>query len=443
MMGVNSPHGMAGTQMQRNIPKALLGIALVIYIFNNSEVVALASQLAALLLIATSAAILYFKNPQKYKLSTIELVLFSICVLSIASCVIQRVMYDENTLYSAFYTLISAATFGAISVISRNLSMENLLNVAAAAFSVILFLIFYEFHSDIQLGLMANSGRWSTRIHPFGMHSNLAGFVMGAGFIVLVYKAGETKSHAIRLLSLIGSAGCLAIILAASNRSAVVALLGGGAWVMIKAFRYFPHKLKQISVFSSLPMFAIAGFYFKNIYEYISVILELDSKARGFGSGATGRVELWAQGMDLLASSPLNFLIGSGLRSTGFENIGFMTESSYISIMLESGVIMGAVFVISLIYAVIDISNKIRSERGKIDSIFALYLVVYVLIQSIFTRYLLGIGNTLSIFFLMVVVRVSAQVPAKPPRVVASSSIPAAVVRRRARLRTWSEERAL
>jgi exopolysaccharide production protein ExoQ len=146
---------------------------------------------------------------------------------------------------------------------------------------------------------------------------------------------------------------------------------------------------------------------------YLEGIMELNSHTRGVGTGGTGRTDLWIQGIATLASDPSLLIFGGGLRSSDIANIGFSTEDSYMTILLDSGLFAGAALIAVVFHCPIKAMSLSRySDNDGRELILVPAFFVFLLVESIFNRYLLGIGNPMSLFVPMSIVSLS--VLAKP-----------------------------
>ena len=153
-------------------------------------------------------------------------------------------------------------------------------------------------------------------------------------------------------------------------------------------------------IFSLLFFIPVLVFYFDDLVNYIIKILELDSDTRGIDSGGTGRVELWKMGINHISSNSfINSILGEGLRASSADVIGFSTESSYITIIIEHGLILGSLLIISIYFFVL-VSFFNLKRKNNIHLVFFVFLF-YACIQSIFNRYLIAIGNPFSIFLII------------------------------------------
>jgi hypothetical protein len=153
----------------------------------------------------------------------------------------------------------------------------------------------------------------------------------------------------------------------------------------------------------------IVGLAFANkIGAFVTTMLELDSNLRGVSSGGTGRTELWARGVATFFQDPLMFLFGGGFRSSNPDVIGFSTESSYISILLDSGAFFGAAVISVFWYAPLKALKIVpRAERHGSRLILLPSLMTFLIVESVFNRYLLAIGNPASLMSLLILLSLS------------------------------------
>jgi hypothetical protein len=113
-------------------------------------------------------------------------------------------------------------------------------------------------------------------------------------------------------------------------------------------------------------------------------------------------------GMKAIFGSGSQILFGGGLRFASPENIGFYTESSYITILIESGILLGSAFIGTLFFYTSKMFLLSRGAGGEGTYLYVALFVIFafVLIESVFNRYLLAIGNPMSLFFLFICVSV-------------------------------------
>jgi hypothetical protein len=142
-------------------------------------------------------------------------------------------------------------------------------------------------------------------------------------------------------------------------------------------------KIKSyIAVFLAI-VIASSSIFYEKIFNYLYIVLELGSKTRGVDSGGSGRTELWQRGLDLISSRPEQWLFGGGLRWSTADTIGFSVESSYITIILDSGVIAGSVFIAAMVHAIFKSAywSRVKSS-ANVDAVLLTMIVVFALAQS-------------------------------------------------------------
>jgi exopolysaccharide production protein ExoQ len=253
------------------------------------------------------------------------------------------------------------------------------------------------------------------RFMPLGMHPNLCGLVYGGGSLLFFQHFLTTPRIHQKLFALLMSALCLGMILAASSRASLLALaVTGLLGAMLIAWRG-SRRARGGLILSAVGLLAIGIYQASAISDYLTVILDLDSPTRGTESGATGREDIWRDGVDLVFSDPVLFFTGRGVRAAGPEVIGFPVESSYINLALEHGVVFGLLIVLS--FGVTAIRTLGRSfEAGVMNSalIVSGLMLVFVLLQSVFNRYLVAVGNPYSLWVLLLLVRLNLR-PSRAP----------------------------
>lgn len=269
------------------------------------------------------------------------------------------------------------------------------------------------------------------RFTPLGMHPNLSGLVYGGGALLFFQHCLATPRVHQKLFALLMSALCLSIVLAASARASLLALgLTGAIAVLLIGWRG-SRRARMALVLAAIALLAVAIIKAGAIADYLTVILDLDSPTRGTESGATGREVIWREGILLVFSDPLLFFTGRGVRAAGPEVIGFPVESSYINLALEHGVVFG--LLIALCFVVTAWRALGRSfASGVMDPVLFLsgLMLVFVLIQSVFNRYLVAVGNPFSLLVLLLLLRLNLSTNPSPSRP-RSASFPRPVPRGR------------
>ena len=302
-------------------------------------------------------------------------------------------------IYSAQYSLVFLATILSAMVLSRSYSFETVLSVTAVSYVLAIVTSLATQMGEFLAALQFAAGSGNVRFRPFGLHPNLTGFVFGAGTLILWGEMRRAGTSRLRFVYMAAVALSLAIVLAASARAGLIAFFSSLVLANLLGMKRVTEKHMLITGFGlvvGVIVFAALG---PVMFDYLFDILELGSRHRGLSSGATGRVELWQTGLQFIADRDLlSMLFGTGFRSGEFGGINFKTESSYITLWIELGLILGTAIAAMIVASGL---KRVRaSGQGSAITIEAGRLLLFVAIQSVFNRYLLAIGNPLSLLML-------------------------------------------
>lgn len=259
------------------------------------------------------------------------------------------------------------------------------------------------------------------RFTPLGMHPNLAGLVYGGGSLLFFqHFLSSTRTHQ-KLFALLMSGLCLSMVLAASARASLLALgVTGAVAVALIALRG-SRRARVALTLATIGVMAIGLVKASAIAGYLSTILDLDSPTRGTASGATGREDLWRDGIELVFSDPVLFFTGRGIRAAGPEVIGFPVESSYINLALEHGVVLGLLIALAFLFTAWRALGRSFATGVMNPALFLSgSMLLFALVQSVFNRYLIAVGNPFSLLILMLLLRLNLG----PPRLRAASVPP-------------------
>lgn len=261
------------------------------------------------------------------------------------------------------------------------------------------------------------SGVGLIRFEPLGMHPNLSGLVYGGGCLLFLQHFLVTQRNTKKkYLSLVLSGFCMGVVLAASARAGLLALAVTGIVAMsLLAWRGSLRARKALAIFVLISL-SVVAFKANVIAEYLTIILDLESSTRGMDSGATGRTALWEDGVTLIFSDPILMITGRGVRAAGPEAIGFPVESSYINLALEHGLPLS--LMILIVFGLTIFRTLRNSVRGGIlDSTLLLdgLMLLFILVQSIFNRYLIAIGNPYSLLTLFLLLRLNMRTRSAHP----------------------------
>lgn len=377
--------------------------AICLLFLGNSEGIGLLMQLSALSLMVSSATLaLILGKVKKTKLGLNEWLLLSIGVISSLSSAVN----DQP--YSMQYSALFLATIITAIILSRALSFKNILDAVALGFAVMVCASILLDPASYLVGVAAQSikGIGLLRYTQFNLHPNLAGFIYGGGTIILWVHARQ-KSGVGRTLFFILSGLSFSLVLAASSRAGMLATVT--AFSLTGLTRLFPLSRRNATRLLLIGVAIISSLVLTNIgqklIDYVVKISDMESSTRGLGSGGSGRIELWTKGLNLIANRDIIVAaLGTGLRSAEIGIIGFSTESSYINILIENGLLLGAAALIVLLVSAP--ARLLRSRNGSVDDLVVGMLLTFALIESIFNRYLLAIGNPLSLYYLFIYITI-------------------------------------
>lgn len=262
------------------------------------------------------------------------------------------------------------------------------------------------------------------RYQPLGMHPNLSGLVYGGGALLFFQRYLTAHKWLQKVFALAIVVLCLCVLLAASARASMLSLTFAGLTGAFLIALQGSQRSKKIVLIAVLGVI-VALFNWVAIKDYLSLIMDVDSPTRGVASGATGRTEIWQAGIELVLSNEVLLFTGRGIRSALPGIIGFPVESSYINLALEHGLFFGSLIVLAF---VVTAWRSLRQglKRGQRDDqlFMAGLMLIFILAQSIFNRYLIGVGNPYSLWILVLILQVNlASVSSRTPTLVNHQAI--------------------
>lgn len=246
------------------------------------------------------------------------------------------------------------------------------------------------------------------RYQPLGMHPNLSGLVYGGGALLFFQRFLATGKRTHKLFALTMVVLCLCVLLAASARAGMLALAVAGLTGVTLIGLRGSRRSRLSLVLAALAGVMVVLFKWSDIQAYLSLILDIDSPTRGVESGATGRTDIWRAGIELVFSGGVLLFTGRGIRSALPEIIGFPVESSYINLALEHGVFFGALIVLAFVLtAGRALARGLRPGHARYQLFMVGLMFVFILVQSFFNRYLIGVGNPYSLWMLVLLLQVN------------------------------------
>ena len=379
----------------------LFAFGILVLMFHAWEVggIGPVAQVVGVLLVLAAGGLAWLFGGRPVAPAPVEL-----CLLAMGFLSLFRLSFNNNispdtvrTSFSVALILLFAVAGNAALI--RRISIERLLNVSATALALATLPILAFESKGIIGALTAGDERWAWLFSPFDLHHSLTSIIFSLGIMLSIYRiiAGNLWIKAAFSAALIAQ---LTIVLATGGRTGVLACSTSLALVFVFRMRSAPPI-----VWLGVLLVAVGGLLFSGeMVSFLSTMMELQSEYRGFGTGATGRTEIWNEGIELILADPVRLLFGSGLRAPTVEDVGFNPENSYIAITLESGGIMLMWFVVSLLATIVRLHYQ-ATDPGK-DKILILYgllpILQFALIVGLFNRQMLSVGNPASMIFLVV-----------------------------------------
>ncbi len=305
------------------------------------------------------------------------------------------------------YTLVFGVVFLSIGLLRRALSIDEITDICLKAFIVMLLGIFVTDPAGYIAGVTGQSvyGKGLARFNPYDLHPNLTGFIFGAG-TVLFYQRSLGREMRGKIIYTVLAALSFSVVLAASARAGMLAAVGAyilfkllGVRLRFKARSPLRLTIKMLGLLAGLLLLFLA---LPTIGEYAVRILDLNNPRRGIESGGTGRVALWELSLEAIGNRNFaELFFGTGIRSSSAHKIGFSLESSYFTLILENGLMLAGLWIAANVGALIRFS--VTHDPAHPWKATAALLFGFALVQSIFNRYLLAIGNPASLLLLFYV----------------------------------------
>jgi exopolysaccharide production protein ExoQ len=386
--------------------EVLVALACYLTFFANVGSVGTVVQVAALGLLVAAAGYAVLQN--KVAANSVSWPEITMYAVGVVSSVLGALGTEMGPLV---YSLGFLSAVMVISVVSRAVSLERLLDIGAVVVLLCVLTTVAIERGNVMTSLSITMGKNGlVRLASLGNHPNLTGYIFGAGSILMIRRALISDWIVERIVMVGGALFAWAFILAASARSSIVALIVAGAVAVILELRVSRViNMKWIVIGAILAV--IIGLAFPDtIVTYLSRILELQSDTRGIASGGSGRAELWGRGLETLVDDPITFAFGGGFRSSSSDVIGFSTESSYITILLDNGIFIGCMVIFAFVLAPIKALRLSASQNPPSNSLVLLAsFMTFLVVESVFNRYLLAVGNPISLMTLPILFSLSVR----------------------------------
>ncbi|KJC49476.1 hypothetical protein UP09_07190 [Bradyrhizobium sp. LTSP885] len=374
--------------------------------FSNDDANAIVFQALGVMLFVASAAMFFLASPNRaMDITPIDVIM----LLSVPLSYIAIAISQDS--YSLMHTTIFLITYLSVMIIAQRATAEELIMCVRVSTVAILAIVVVVFGDRLIAGLTPGAlRRWELREAPFGMHPNLAGFVYG-GFIIMAANSNLLKWRFNHLLTSLIVGLCLAVMLVASARGGLLAVLLTLAVYVLTQVLSGRRSVAYV-ILIGVALLLLSFVYWDSIVSYASEMLDLNSKERGLESGGTGRFGIWARGIGYISDRSWQIFIGSGLRSATPGNMGFPTENSYINVAVESGIFLTAAVLIAFLHILLHCYRY--QANGSAFHRFAFYTLLFAMFQSVFNRYLIAVGNPFSLLILVIASKASGTLSKGP-----------------------------
>jgi exopolysaccharide production protein ExoQ len=384
--------------------EVLVAIGCFLTFFANVGSVGTAVQVAALGLLAAAAGYAVLQN--KVTASSMSWTELTMYAVGVVSSVLGMLGTEIGPL---IYSLGFLSAIILISIVSRSIPLERFLDIGAAVTLLCVLTTIAIERGNVVTSLSITVGKSGlVRLYSLGNHPNLTGYIFGAGSILMIRRALISDRIVERILMVGGALFAWAFTLAASARSSILALFVAGLVAVILELRMSRAAGLKWMAIGAIAAVVIGVAFPDKIITYFSRMLELESDTRGIASGGSGRVDLWGRGLGALVDDPITFAFGGGFRSSSSDVIGFSTESSYITILLDCGIFVGCAVIFAFICAPIKALSLSSSQNPRSNSLVLLAsFLTFLIAESVFNRYLLAVGNPISLITLPILFSLS------------------------------------
>jgi hypothetical protein len=312
---------------------------------------------------------------------------------------------------------VGLVLFGLVSALSSFMSPVALLSTGYVVLTLSGIWLALQFNSNLdakqyEQGLKIFAVLTAVLLVGFACYDYVPGTRLGNGkdvlnpnTIGLVSISVLLAAMALRtlLLRLAVMAPVVLIVILTSSRAAAVASVVGLGMVLWLRLRAQGRSVLLIAGIGLMIVGGLSILYGDVVFKTLDGVYGLTRADRGFGSGATGRVEAWKWTWELFVRNPI---VGVGFRAHEFIlKADSSSHNGYLATLAEIGII-GFLSVLFLIVRGMHLlwAGSRHVGAGFSQSIL-LGLCVGYLLLAIFERYLINVGNPTSLLFLVSIMR--------------------------------------
>jgi hypothetical protein len=309
-------------------------------------------------------------------------------------------LFYRPTLYPFEYGIVTVVTLVGARILLSAVGFEGiLLSFFYATTAGILIVAGINF-SD----LLASIG--STRFAPFYYDPNRIAFFAVTSIPAQLWFVSRRRRYYVLLVTAL----CVFVMVAASSRGSIGALLIGGlASVLLYTVRLSRSAAVTISrniligTLALLCVFTvIAGVEQRAVVsagQFLGTKLALADRERGLNTGFTGRTTYWAQVTEILPKT--SWMVGNGFR-TSDEDFNFSLDNGYLASLYEIGLFSTVIVLAKYIFILYFLSAVYLNNRWAKGTILLalLFMLLTFLANGFVHRVFFGIGEQASILAL-------------------------------------------
>ncbi|MBS1209300.1 MAG: O-antigen ligase like rane family protein [Proteobacteria bacterium] len=330
----------------------------------------------------------------------IDVMLFVFVVLSFVPLFFDSLV--GPSFYAVLFFMTAYSLFFCSVAYGLNAAVDSFL---IASLAVLVLSVVTDFSGLASALSVTRTENGLLRYMALGAHPNLVGHNFGLATVVALSRFVCSSGWKNSVIYLFLTVLFFVMPLAASSRGSILAVAVSFFFCVVYLRLWKGSLSGAVSrLISFWPVFVLLVFVVVVLkHEYIFDLLEFDTAERGVGSGMTGRGDNWKLMIDLIFDSPRVLFLGAGFRTWDDSFYGYATDSSYLNLMWEIGVFAAAFAVFVPLLAL----KKCFFLKPSCVSILVVLVFVYMLIEAFVARYLYGVGNPATSFFILLLMSVN------------------------------------
>lgn len=187
------------------------------------------------------------------------------------------------------------------------------------------------------------------------------------------------------------------ILYLTGSRASTVATLIGLSIIAYERTRLSTWKTKVFMFLTLSVALSAILFNWETVWSSVKDFLQLESRDRGFESGASGRTVVWNATWELFWDNPV---LGIGFRAHEVL-LGISSHNGYLAMLAEIGLIGFVAVIYIILIGVFLLWRKVRHTELTFSHSILFGLSCGYLFLAMFERFLINVGNPTSLLFLI------------------------------------------